>query len=967
MAKRTSKRGSSKKADVPLRWRLPNPPPLFVNREDERSWLTGAIERGPVSVVSGPGGVGKTALVRHTLDDAFPRKLRRVIHVQVPPAEPVAQVRLQVLRALTESRGLEVDDWGELQVNPDELLERVLDAAEGGSYWFVIDDLYQEEIAEADELLVWLATYVRKSRWIITSRWTPQIRQMAGQVLTLGVLDHGSLVQLARAWTPGLADAEVQAAVADCAGSPWVLYQRLSGPVTPHGLDGTSLLSGLSAAAMSFVQCLAVFEVPMPMAVLSAVMDMPHEGDLDVLLRRGLIDGGPAGLRLHDVARGLIRAEQQGERFHAMTQTIVDRLVAHDAPEAQLEAVRLLALTDRAADLASLLDAGGAVLISHGYAPRLWSVLRGTEAPELHEWRLKCAAELGNPTALAQVRAPKGSRYGERLAWARTLLAEGDMEGSLEVLDELVGSGPDSHNVHAEGVLLRAEALRRLGRHREAHDVLLLLTDLDGPLRARRDAALSLFRISIGGNATEVSTLVRIAGDGREDPELSATVAEVLVEEGRLDEALQVVDGARSTPRGTTARLLSARRLLLVAARIALLQGRLEESKLIVDQVRPYARGASLLLPEIHVLESARRLVTGELAELAPRLEAWQAEVRGVDAEAEVELVTSRLRLGLLMAEPVEESSMVTLSTAAPAALRHRSWSRLITARIGEGLAFDEEGSRAERSELTILDGMAMATWALTHGDVGAASARIMGVEREAERRGLGALRAEVLCIVADVLLFAGRLEELASTAELLAHLSARMGSPRFELEAQFYAMVAAGRPHPALLEWAASAIVSAPVAARRAQALLSGRPHLDLVDVRLLEALTGSRAIPTIETVSPAIPQGGETSWWPGWGLDDVNGCVWFEDGTSVELDSRSLTWRILDTLIRHGGSASKEQLVQEAWGEGDYHPLRHDGKVHVAIRKVREQILDTAAVAARLLTTEDGYMLGGVVRRAR
>ena len=75
----------------------------------------------------------------------------------------------------------------------------------------------------------------------------------------------------------------------------------------------------------------------------------------------------------------------------------------------------------------------------------------------------------------------------------------------------------------------------------------------------------------------------------------------------------------------------------------------------------------------------------------------------------------------------------------------------------------------------------------------------------------------------------------------------------------------------------------------------------------------------------------------------------------------------------VRHASSPvgqlssrrTNKELVRAAWDEDEYHPLRHDGKLHVAVRKLRETIEDDPKKPIRLATTDDGYRLGGPVRR--
>src|SRR5689334_9610193 len=58
-------------ASLPLTLRAPNPPALFLGREKEREQLRVAFARGPVTLVSGEHGVGKTATVLQVLRESF--------------------------------------------------------------------------------------------------------------------------------------------------------------------------------------------------------------------------------------------------------------------------------------------------------------------------------------------------------------------------------------------------------------------------------------------------------------------------------------------------------------------------------------------------------------------------------------------------------------------------------------------------------------------------------------------------------------------------------------------------------------------------------------------------------------------------------------------------------------------------------------------------------------------------------
>src|SRR5262245_56122966 len=132
---------------LPLRYRLPNPPSPFLGRDAETAWLAEALQRRPVACVSAPGGLGKTALVLHTLHRKHARQLDRIVFVRLGPDLAPDELRQEALRALAAAAGIETIDWGALQGDADALTTAVLDLAEsppggGGALWVVLDDLH---------------------------------------------------------------------------------------------------------------------------------------------------------------------------------------------------------------------------------------------------------------------------------------------------------------------------------------------------------------------------------------------------------------------------------------------------------------------------------------------------------------------------------------------------------------------------------------------------------------------------------------------------------------------------------------------------------------------------------------------------------------------------------------------------------------------------------------------------------
>jgi DNA-binding response OmpR family regulator len=176
--------------------------------------------------------------------------------------------------------------------------------------------------------------------------------------------------------------------------------------------------------------------------------------------------------------------------------------------------------------------------------------------------------------------------------------------------------------------------------------------------------------------------------------------------------------------------------------------------------------------------------------------------------------------------------------------------------------------------------------------------------------------------------------------------------------------MLARGAPDVAVLEALAADVSGAPDIPYHARALLGADTPGDAVDEAVRAAVRRAGFTPPRSVAGGPVP--GPGAWQPGWGLDDARREVWLFDGRRISLARHPIPWRLLDRLAARGGAATKEQLVTEVWEERAYHPLRHDNRLQAAVRKLRLEIEDDPSRPTRVLTTADGYALGGLVRRA-
>lgn len=122
--------------------------------------------------------------------------------------------------------------------------------------------------------------------------------------------------------------------------------------------------------------------------------------------------------------------------------------------------------------------------------------------------------------------------------------------------------------------------------------------------------------------------------------------------------------------------------------------------------------------------------------------------------------------------------------------------------------------------------------------------------------------------------------------------------------------------------------------------------------------AAAAARALSLEETASVVASAAG-----PDWIVDGPTMRIVLPDGAAVDLSKKKVLFDLLATLCRHGGKASKEQLLEVAWGVREYHPLHHDNRLKVAVRKLR-RLLEDHLGADPIEASDDGYRLRGRIR---
>ena len=97
---------------------------------------------------------------------------------------------------------------------------------------------------------------------------------------------------------------------------------------------------------------------------------------------------------------------------------------------------------------------------------------------------------------------------------------------------------------------------------------------------------------------------------------------------------------------------------------------------------------------------------------------------------------------------------------------------------------------------------------------------------------------------------------------------------------------------------------------------------------------------------------------------MDGQERVVVMPDGQRVDLKKQFVLLNLLKVLGESKGqSLTKEEIVGKLWKE-EYHPLRHDNKIHATILRLRRLLEEDAKVPQIIQNVEDGYRINPQIK---
>lgn len=941
---------------LPLSLRLPNPPPVWVGRQSEVDALAQALERGSLVMVWGPSGIGKTALVHRTLHTRFAERVSRTLVLRLAPEATLEQTLTALVSALVAVHQLTID-LKPLVASRESLLATALDLAEldteegalPGGFWIVLDDVQHLPPLELEELLAALARHATKSRWVAIGRQRLELDVALGQSLAVTGFGEDDLERMASAWFP---DREPDAdLIARAGGSPWRLLRLLSGSALEGGDDP---LADVPLNARPLLRLLAMIELPLGAAVVQRL----HEPvDIDGLIRQGLLERTPAGVRIHDAQRSLMRAGLEAGETDELEASAARLLVGEREPFAWLEALRLFLRGNDLDAAQRLLAEHLSTLIERGYEAHLWRLLEALSDPKLASARLEVAVELADPKSVARLGLPPDPTFQDRLRWAKLLRIAGRFDDALEVAETLVGDAEGEPSVAFYANILRANVALDRHQPRAARELLEGLAPGGGAEALDRDILLAVALGQCGQHEDSVALAKRIEprlSDLQDrSGDLRRGLGWVLYSAGAIRRARDVVRPLLAEKRAARLHGLGPARLLFLALGASLDCGELAETEVFLTRLRKMS-GSSFQRAFTQFLEVQLWLARGQLSEAREACAAIEGPAREYQRlDLLAALYGARCKIALGLGEP----SSPDIAPVGASSSEHDDLHRLHYFALRGAWGHDDDAPElAERShpEVAATAAYVPAFQALAHGRVEAAveAARLgRSLARAADYRliELAALTTQVECELvsgidqATLARSIGELESLSRALELdsglqLAQLT-RIGG-------------ALGSLDPLGLERLAE--IGLPTVRRRARALLGDETQLSRYEELLIEAHRRRAGVRVELSESSRGKDSRNADVIPA-GMDPRSSELWL-DGQLTNLKSRPLLWRLLELLADSPLPLSKEELIVRAWELDDYHPLRHDARLHTAISAIRKAIGSDHAIVQ---STAEGYRI--------
>lgn len=814
-------------------------------------------------------------------------------------------------------------------------LAAVIERAEALEAVCVIEDLHHLSDDRARRLLRLLGSQTERSRWILTGRAVLEATPGVG-VVELGTLNEADTHQLAELVGSTLADGATEL-------TPMAVLRaaREQGPP-----ETSSLLEHLS-----------LVDLALSLDDIATLGPLPSDELFAQLVTKGLLVRASGGFRLHDLVRKTIAGSMGADQRLKLATTQADRLGDSERPQTTLEALRAMVSTGRVDAAESLAAQRRAPLLRAGQGLRLWRLLSQADSQGLRRQAFEVAVAIATAESLTWLQAQAAPEDPQtRLRWLKGLLIAGRRGEADRGTRELLAAelAPE---IRADATLLLARILLKAGLVDQANRLLDELAPEHEHQRWRA-AALQAVACMMAGNLKDAVAGARVVRDAcnglppEEALAIRADIEPIWLELGSVGDTREPVDESATA---------SNRQMQVLRAMSMTARANPAAAQTLIGALTQDSSASPEERAKFHLAAAGIGIATGNMTSMAQHLEVAIASAReSQDWHTYQWVLAARASFAVLAGwpEPVVPWDDAFQPPTGLHALNLIAATHLAALDAGVPSPHDTKDLSSEqhlRGQFSAMLDFCQALSQAMEGDLDDAA---VTAERTVARARAGGWTAYVLLALTGscvVHLMRRDRTALAAASAQFHEEAVGSGIQLARFAAEFFVEAAQVKPQLQVLERiaAASSMVQRP--ANWAQSLLgSAEPTGNLA--RLLCEATRDMwdGLRIVHIPGPATAT-------EGWGVDVSSDVLWLAESTELIGIRRFRQFkRFIQYLAANGGSATLEQLAIDVWDVSEYHAMRDENRMRVAVFRYRDLVGDDRDAPRRIITVDGGYALG-------